>query len=140
MAGNKTVSESRVVTSIFLFSLLPIAPWIAVFWDVQGAVHVDDGPAAFVLLAVSAIGTLLAQSVYCGAMFLLFRGSVDRRLTYVAALLICCVLVFCVGSSLLWAKVSMDGGLLFGFAAGLYAIYSLKLVRDVVRCLSPRGM
>jgi len=140
MADNRSVSESRIIMSIFLFSLLPIAPWIAAFWDGSGAVYVDDGPAAFVLLAVSAIGTLLAQSAYCGAMCLLFRGSSDRRLTYVAVFLICLVLVFCVGSCLLWAKVGMDGGLLFGFAAGLYAIYSVKLVRDMIRCLSPRGM
>ena len=138
MLGDYFSSKGALLKSVVLFSFLPLVPWVAVFTLGAEALHASDGPAAFALLTGSAVGTLLAQAVYCCAAFLVGVVQVRKVWTFLSACLLCVIIVFCAGSSFIWAKVSMDGGVLFGLAAVLYAAFGLKVMRDLVSMLCLR--
>lgn len=123
----KKFFAKQLTTSLVLLCFLPLGPWFAIFWHSSSVVHEDDGPAAVLLLSFAVAGAMLTVLLYCVAAFLVVRHRNSRLLFAVAAASMCAILLFCMGSSLLWANVSMGGGMFFCLAAGMYVIASVKI-------------
>lgn len=95
-------------------------------------IHRDDGPAALILLTVTTVITFIMFALYGVVSGLLSKFRTSRSLYWIATTLMFCVVGFCVGLSLLWAKVSLDGEWLFILAAGGYAALSGRLALELV--------
>ncbi|HXR02599.1 MAG TPA: hypothetical protein VN798_19650 [Pseudomonas sp.] len=137
----KPFGEVDAVTSVLLFSLLPLIPWLVVWGAGAGTLHTVDGPAAFVVLTMSAVAALIAQFVYCGATFLRVRFPTDSLQLYMSVALLCLVLVFCIGVSVFWFKVAIDDGAVFFIATAAYTVFSLRIMielKSVVRSIKFR--
>jgi hypothetical protein len=114
------------------FCLALLSPWMGVFHHGSSEIHRDDGPAALILLTVTTVTTFIMFALYSVVSGLLSKFRTSRALYWIAITLMFCVAGFCVGLSLLWAKVSLDGEWLFMLAAGGYAVLSVRLVLELV--------
>ncbi|MDN4547052.1 hypothetical protein [Pseudomonas sp. C32] len=130
--AEKRLIEEGFIVSVLLFNVVALIPWLTFFWHSQGNDSGNDGPAAIFLLVVTAVGTLFVMPVYSLAIYLTGIINSRRRLKWMVVLPLGMVVLFCIFSSLLWAKVGVDGAYLFFFAALGYAVHTIRLLKQVV--------
>jgi hypothetical protein len=109
----KRLIEKSFIASVLLFNVVTLIPWVTFFLHSQGNDSGDDGPAAIFLLVVTAVGTLFVMPVYSLAIYLTGIINSRRRLKWMVVLPLGVVVLFCICSSLLWAKVGGMGHICF---------------------------
>ena len=125
------LDERRLITSFFVFNVISLMPGLSMFWHSLCPIHSDDGPAVTFLLIVTAVYTLFVLPLYSGAALLIIQRRRSRVSKCISSLLLIAVFTFCVGSSIWWAKFGMDGELIFIGTATLYAVFSVRLAKDI---------
>lgn len=128
----KTLNESDRVASVLVLNLLSLVPWLAVFWHSSAEMHGDDGPAAMFSLIVSAVSTIFVLPFYIVSSILMLRFQPGPALRLTCAISLLIVLGYCVGSSCFWGYVGLDGETLFLVSAFLYAVFSLKIIKELI--------
>lgn len=128
----RPLNERRFLTSIFLLNVISLVPAFSMFWHVSRPIFTDDGPSVTLLLIVTAVSTLSALPLYSGAALLIIHPRRNLVSQWISYLLLFLVFACCAGACIWWAKLGMDGEMVFIGTAAVYAWFSIRLLQEII--------